>query len=466
MSEYSYDWFHRTFRDIEEDIGLFDLRVDDTLVWERLRFPVHQQIRNSLVHADSSGGTDYAGTPLAARLGRVGTALTRRNPFLTSPRDTLVWGHNRRKFREDGQYWDIYCDPLYDRLDTSYLHLENPHKGTHYRPAKTDQLRYMDGLHTASSLYERVSHADVSLSRSQRRLCRRATERFAAAFAVDIDIERRVRTAVAERRATKPFYGALLDWHNPSLVVVVVSYGKETFVEACKERDIPVAELQHGVVTPFHYGYSYPGSRTKATFPDLFLTFGEFWADSVEFPTDTTVEPVGYPFLEQGVKRTADTDRRNRVVFVSQCSIGASLSEVAVAFDDLTDMEVVYKLHPEEYTVWRDNYPWLQSSSVDVIADDGPTLYDLFATSQAQVGVYSTALFEGVRFGLATYVLTEPGMEYVRSLLDAGAATAVDSVEELAAAVAEGTHGGIDVPYFFEPNPLANIERALADARR
>jgi hypothetical protein len=33
---------------------------------------------------------------------------------------------------------------------------------------------------------------------------------------------------------------------------------KQTFVEACQAEGVPVVELQHGVVTNYHMGYSYP----------------------------------------------------------------------------------------------------------------------------------------------------------------------------------------------------------------
>jgi hypothetical protein len=227
---------------------------------------------------------------------------------------------------------------------------------------------------------------------------------------------------------------------------------------------VPVVELQHGIVDPYNYGYSYPGRVSKATFPDYLFTFGEFWGEQAALPIpDDHVRPVGYPHLERSVEQHADLEPRDRVVVVSTGEVGHRLSRLAVALAGAPncDCPVVFKPHPGEADRWREEYPWLVDAPVDVIGEDGPSLHRLFAQSSAQVGVYSTALYEGVRFGLETYLVDVPWMPSPTGLADHEAVVTVDSADDLVASL--GTATAVDASAFFAPDPLANVERAFAD---
>jgi hypothetical protein len=228
---------------------------------------------------------------------------------------------------------------------------------------------------------------------------------------------------------------------------------------------VPVVELQHGVVSPTHLGYAYPGDRRCRTAPDYFLSFGEFWSSLVDFPfPDDRVYPVGYPYLEREAAARDPGGETDRVVFVSQGTVGTPLSRAAVAFAERSSREVVYKLHPGEYSRWREAYPWLVDAPLTVVDGDGPDLYDLFADAGAQVGVYSTALYEGLYFGLDTYVLDLPGVSYLDRLVAEGVVRKVADADALAAAV-ESPTPAVDTDRFFRPGAVENARAALAAIR-
>jgi len=73
----------------------------------------------------------------------------------------------------------------------------------------------------------------------------------------------------------------------------------------------------------------------------------------------------------------------------------------------------MYKLHPGEFSRWK-SYKSLQKlnefKNVLIIKDEIP-LYELLAMSVLQIGVYSTALYEGVEFGCKTILLDVNGIE-------------------------------------------------------
>jgi hypothetical protein len=456
---------HEEFLAMESELDLLNEIIGDVHFWERLRFSVHKDIATGTglmdaTPSDGDGVSEHlAGSWLLAR-----NALV-RNPFLTPDSDLLFYGKGRRKQLQDGRWWDIYIDPLIDSIDRSATCLERPYNVSHSRPAKTDCLRYTDLIQYAGTLLETVGVGRVSLSESERASLGEIESEIAARFDVDVSLVERVRRDLSHRRVRLPLYRTMLHRVSPKAAFLTASYGgRETFVEACQAEGIPIVELQHGVITRYHMAYSFP-DVSKHVFPDYFFTFGDYWTDSVELPLpDEHVIPVGYPYLERRSSRYADRIPDNRILVISQRRAREQLSRFALLLDesDAVDSDVIYKLHPDESGEWREAYPRLADSNVEVVGDE-PPLYELFATSTTQVGVNSTALFEGLKFGLDTFVLDAPGWEYMTYLVDSGFAAVVSSVEEFVDTYQAGDvdFESVDETYFFEPDALSNFEDAV-----
>jgi hypothetical protein len=461
----TFEDLHHRFLEIEADLGLFDVDIDGVPFWERVRFEVHKQLlQRSGVFGKYSLGVNRR--PLAERLGDMARSVTTHNPYRAESVDVVVFGHPRRKQFEDGLRWDIHLDPALNRINSRYVSLEAPLSHGHHRPAKTEHLRYLDCIEQSARGVRKLQSADP-LEAADRRLLGRIERRVRSEFDVDIDVERMVEVDLRRRRSRLPVYEHLLKRLDPDLVVLTVGYGygKETQIEACRTLDIPVAEVQHGVIDPFHVAYSFSGSRTKDTFPDHLLVFGPFWRDTAEYPIpDQRVHPVGYPFLESQRRKYSDRPTDERLVVISQGAIGRSLSRFAVELADHErfELEIVYKLHPAEAAGWRDAYPWLadaeDSGRLKVLDDTDSSLYELFGTATAQLGVYSTAVYEGLCFDLRTYVAALPGSNRLRPLVENGPAALVESVEELVALETDAqAQPSIVHERFFDPDALRKM---------
>ncbi|MFA9518185.1 hypothetical protein ACERIT_13380 [Halopenitus sp. H-Gu1] len=452
------------FEAFEKGNDLFSITVDGISIWERIRFKtfrdIAQQNGRGQAHTQNEMG-------LLTNLRGFGLLLKNavyRNPYLADEHDFLFFGHSRRKLEEDGYWWDLYCDPIHDRNELDYVHMETPHLMSHRRPAKTENLRYLELIQYGGTLQRRLGLRRPSLPDDVVSRLHEAETEIQRRFGANIDLVSIAREKLHVRNTTLPLYERLLDRIDPSVVVVVVSYGKETLIEACKRKEIPVVELQHGVIYEHHYGYAYPENVTKNTFPDYLLTFGEFWNENVSFPIpEDRVIPVGYPYLEQRLDAYDDIERSKQLLFISQGTIGRELSRFALAVheDVRIDHDVVYKLHPGEYDRWEEEYPWLATSDMRVIDESEPPLYRLFAKSTAQIGVGSTAVYEGICFDLETFVFETDGADVLRPLVDDGAASMVGSLDELARELGSNTAVRFDRERFFESEAVENIHREL-----
>ena len=70
-------------------------------------------------------------------------------------------------------------------------------------------------------------------------------------------------------------------------------------------------------------------------------------------------------------------------------------------------------------------------NEIEVISDPSVGIYRLFSESTTQIGVYSTAIFEGLAFGLKTYILDAPGKEYMQDLYQKGYAQLVNNIGQI-----------------------------------
>ena len=450
---------------LERSHDVFNMTVDGIAPWELARFEVARSLRREL-----TGGGAIHDTPegMAAMLqaGKLALKnLLQRNPYRAAPADICVVGHPRRQRGPDGRWWDIYCDPLFADSDYEVAHFEFSDFLTHRRPPKTPDLRYLDLIDIPG-----IAAAELPVPLSRR--LQQTVEQFAsvesaieADFGVHVNVQQFVAGELRRRAVLRPLYDRLLRRVDPELLVLVVNYGRgmKILIEVAKALQIPVIELQHGVINASHPGYDHPVNVEADLFPDWLWTFGSFWATQAEIPISAgRVHPVGFPWLERQFERHAAVRTRDQLLFISQSRVGEALSRLAVACaaDTRISDVVIYKLHPDEANRWRERYPWLRHSGVTVIDGQSPSLHELFAQSRAQVGVGSTAVYEGLCFDLETYVYDIGGARTLMPLVDAGAAEVIDSVDALAAQLGRGA-GSFDREYYFAADALPRMRETL-----
>jgi len=92
---------------------------------------------------------------------------------------------------------------------------------------------------------------------------------------------------------------------------------------------------------------------------------------------------------------------------------------------------VEYKPHPSEfYAPKPDYFKDLENSGV-IISEKDKDLYEIFARSRWQVGVYSTALYEGLYFDVACFILKVPGFQHMQKLIDFKLASVVETADDI-----------------------------------
>lgn len=458
---------YKRFLRLEDDLRLFDRSVGQIKYWELARVEVfltlfERRVRGGSKRASKSKGPEKLLFYIKSLFD------FKKNPYLCPKKGVIFSGGQRRVLTEDGFWWDIHVDPIIDYLDLPYMSLEYPIDLEHYGPPRTENLYHFDLLLTLGFLRSKLGLTKIRIPQDEIEFLSRVRSEIERRLGFDIDIPKIVTNRIHEHRALLPLCLRLLKHIEPRLVVMVTSYARKSLLEACKRLRIPAVELQHGVISPYHPGYSFPeAARGKTCFPDYLLVFGEYWRDIANYPIDNDrIISVGYPYLERKIEQYAQQRRKKQIVFISQGRIGVPISKFAVELSRVPDLDykIVYKLHPRETAGWKNRYPWLLNTDIEVIDTLGTDLYRLLGESMVQVGVSSTAIYEGIAYGLETYLLDVLGVEYFDPLIRTKLVHKVSSAEEMIELLKSSDVGeSVNSEMLFLPNGVEHTVAFLRD---
>lgn len=221
------------------------------------------------------------------------------------------------------------------------------------------------------------------------------------------------------------YYTNFFKVKQPEKIYIICSYGKEALIAAAQNLNIEVIELQHGVMTKYHFGYNFPNVKIPY-FPDKLFLWGEYWKDNVNLPKNVKIELYGYPYLKRQYEKYKNIEKNlNQVIFISQGTIGKSLSEKAMEFaKENPQLKVVYRLHPGEFLRWKKEYKDLYENrnlkNLEISDNNEKNLYEYLFESEYLIGVNSTVIYEALNLGLKVGAVNLFGAEYVEELIKEG----------------------------------------------
>ena len=454
------------FFDLEEKYGLNYQKIQDCYAWQLIRMHLYYDITRK---------TQLFGAPQQKALSlsdKVKTFLPFfKDSIFSSPfkgnyeRDILIFDHPRKVIFE-GEYCDIYSKFLVDFLkdDYSFEVLESAYLNNHYTK-KEDYIRYTDVVQLGSYVHKKFNK--IEFTQSERELILKVQNELENTFAIKLNIPWMMTTHILNFQYDFKKYVELFEKRKPKHVFVVVAYENHAVVAAAKHLGIEVIELQHGTITDYHLGYSYP-EKTRMEgeipyFPDKILSFGDYWMRDETSPISSeNVIPVGFSYFEAQSRDFIGLEAvDNQVLFISQGVIGKYLSKLAFEFAKTQkDLKIIYKLHPGEYETWKENYPELvEASAYDnftVIDSSEIPLYKLLAESSYQVGAFSTAIYEGLMFNCKTFILDVPGVEYLDDLIAQNYVFKIKNVDDLNDNLLEFKPTDYDKNFFFK-----NLDKEL-----
>lgn len=267
-------------------------------------------------------------------------------------------------------------------------------------------------------------------------------------------------------------YSYLFKKYRPKAVLFADTGNCKGLIEAANRLGIASVDLQHCLISKLNVIYTYPENIQNVslpTQPSHIFTFGGFW--DKQYRTASKRMSVGWPYFELLKKIALEKNKgidkgRNIIVIASPLSRNALVEAAIRLAESMPDFTIFFKIHPEEYHSWQDYYPekkFRQKKNIRMIVGNEPTLYDCFSACSWQIGVHSNALWEGLGFGLATFVLKTGWYEEMEDLYKDGHAFLVSGADEIAVKIRgnEKPRYQLNMEAVYKGNSLQNIETAV-----
>lgn len=429
------------FFDLEEKYNLNYQKIQDCYAWQLIRMHLYYDITRK---TQMFGAPQQKSLTLFDKINSFIPFLKNsllHNPFGgTYNKDILIFDHPRKVIFED-EYCDIYSKFLVDLLKDSYSFevLEAPYINHHFTK-KQKYIKYTDRIDLGSYIYKKFNK--INFTQKEKEIILTVQKELEDSFDIELNILGMLTTHILNFKHDFKTYVELFKKRKPKMIFIVVSYENLAIVAAAKSLGIEVIELQHGTITDYHLGYSYP-EKTRLNgeipyFPDKILTFGDYWINEENCPiSEENIIPIGFSYFEIQSKDFLDIKSiDHQVLFISQGVIGKYLSKIAVKFAKYyKNFKIIYKLHPGEYGNWRENYPELVEASdfdnFEIIDNSEIPLYKLMAESTYQIGAFSTAIYEGLMFNCKTFIVDVPGVEYLEDLIEKNYVFKIRDVNDL-----------------------------------
>lgn len=303
--------------------------------------------------------------------------------------------------------------------------------------------------------YREPDHAKFPFEARER--CEEIREAFFLSLGIDLgDLARICHRRIVDYLPIFKGFDIFFSMFPVQTLYLTNAYGTSTgaALSAARNNGAHIVELQHGFISPYHLGYSWPGNPVVPYKPDELWCFGGFWPDTTPMAAGMKARVIGAPYVKALAAAHTTTHDPRLVVFTSQGVIGKRLFEMSLEFARRRpEYHAVFRLHPSEAL---EDYQELLARAGNhpgnfEISHRTPNIFALLAGAAIQVGAFSTTLFEGMALGTRTVVIEMPGSEYMRPAISRGDVLFVRNVEELIAKIDDAPLAADPDYYYAEP---------------
>ena len=464
------------FLQMEATRELFDkLRIDNVPIWCYFRANIYDYMLEMLCGVEEP---NYRKPQLEIKSNIIEWLDDHvlRNQFMVGKRDVLIFNHARR-VKQGGVYKCIYTDEWLKDFKRSYYVYEAKYVGEiHFKPVKTKNLRYID-YEQFANIFHKIYDMGIyktQISKASKELVNVLEEEF------DIVFEYKQRKWITDyitgawwrRLRCRDYYRYLLAKIQPKVIVYVVGYIVDYMIvaELAKEMGIPTIELQHGHIGRTQVPYNFKADVKLNTFPDYLFVTGQYEIDTARLPIPKeNVYVVGSPELDRKLeyynKALEGKVKKKRIITF----ISSGEYEIANAAMELyeklnkRDYKLYLKLHPSEYTNWKEKYPKLVESGVDVVSDSRHDIYYYLAVSDYMIGISSTVLFEASRFKCKMMILKVGRYVSSESIIRTGNGVYIESMEEAYNRIMNTDIEKKESDYFYCSDSVRRMYRSIED---
>jgi len=353
-----------------------------------------------------------------------------------------------RRHKENGKDFDVFFDILSFIDSVNYVILETPDHWYHSKNPYSKYVIYGDILSLVGNIGREFPFLYIKPNDYKRTkdLCKSIYSSLSKrGIIVEFEVlYSTILKSCAFVCATRDIVEKLLEKINPKIILSECGYSPSHMIiqYIAKTLNIPVIELQHGLIIPNHMGYFWGVNNRnqlkESPFPDILVVFGSHFKNILlknPFLETLNIEVLGYPYLwlmkERYREIKKENNAENTILITSQPQYSDFWADMALEIVDNSNFNVLLKPHPSELDTLEERYrKAMQNPKIKVINTNFP-LYEAFRYAEYHVSVGSTSVLEALSFGLKNIIVDkEGGGQYYKFLIDMGLPS-VNTVKEL-----------------------------------
>lgn len=462
----------KDFLHFEENTDVFKYSIEEIPVWDFVRYEVFYQLLYALCKQDSALAENkltklFKFVVKVYNIGLMSGLFIKRGFFRNKKKYDLLVFNEARKFLIENKRRNSSCFYPIRQLAKDYkvLSLEPSPLYKRYGRNYPCDVQYNgldDKIIRLQAKFSRLCEPDLNVINQ---ICQDVK----LSFNVDVRITDKFLYHLNQYK----YYVKFFMRHQPKVILFADNGNRKGILLAARNLDIPTIELQHSVLSDMNITYKYPDDILKhhiekCALPTYLFTWGEAWHSTVSRICHPIA--IGNPYFEAELCRILNTkcEKNLRQILIIGITFSKDLLVKAALelSEQLPDFTIVYKLRAEDMRDWQNRYPKAFSTrkNIRVICSLSPSLYDLFAESCYMVGVNSTALIEGVMFGLKTFLLKDGFSDEMKILVDHNLATCMESLTEVITAIRNSLDPGPsleDCRVLFKENSSENLRQEV-----
>ena len=250
---------------------------------------------------------------------------------------------------------------------------------------------------------------------------------------------------------------------QPEKCTLFPHYQQEHIILALRRNGVQVIELQHGLIAPEDFFYVYPEKinsiRQRALFADRILVYGQFWKDRLlkgnEYPA-SAISVIGYYHPENKmndddftafIQQHVPVGKRIILLTVQKFLEKQFVEYATWLAEDIRkknmDYFILVKPHP------RPNEDITSLNEIPGVRVVSYNLEYLLTIAEIHVSVFSTTLYDAVRFRVKNFALhIEEYGDYVKTVVSSGVASLLHKNENPIEKIHERKEN-FDAGYFY-----------------
>ncbi|SNR49506.1 hypothetical protein [Flavobacterium sp. ov086] len=385
MQEEEQEFNQNVFFEFEEKYNLFSNESKGIFYWDLIRFELFYHL---LWNHKSNVKNEQAVISKKQIFKEIKSFIT----FLFSKKvDFLFFTASRNKISNSKAFDQNLADILNAVPRRSYYAFES------FERSK-EKWFYENTLFNPISIFRRIAKIFYKKNEDYSELISLIKKEFSNSSFTNEDINR----VIVDFKIDFFYYSIIFKIKKPKAIFITQNGIQKGLFQAGKKRNIPIIEMQHGIIDSAHLAYSYSRlidyKQNQIYLPTYFFSFSDFWMKGLNFPIQKNIS-IGNSYFFNSQDNSQDLkeieNNATGLLVASSDVFGENLKNLAIDFASINkDIPVYFKLHPNQFfekQYYIDQFKNFKNISV---YSNESSVYELLEISKAILVIQSTALYE------------------------------------------------------------------------